>query len=176
MSAYRLHQRDLSIQKRRNWMVKHLDLVINWGNRYIIWHLTSIIWSIITYLHHVLIVFMLIIFIVTTNRWLFSMILENPGVVSVDGRETYFIGIIDILQSYNLNKKIERFVKVSLLRRDRVTLHHRHHYHHLINDISSIWQMIIPIMIDHRDCFIILMCSLSWELLCNLLIVIVRDS
>eukprot|EP01111_Echinosteliopsis_oligospora_P014644 TRINITY_DN5554_c0_g2_i1.p1 TRINITY_DN5554_c0_g2~~TRINITY_DN5554_c0_g2_i1.p1 ORF type:complete len:677 (+),score=100.46 TRINITY_DN5554_c0_g2_i1:98-2128(+) len=35
----------------------------------------------------------------------------NAGVVSIDGVETYYMGIIDILQSWNFKKKMERFAK-----------------------------------------------------------------
>jgi len=46
--------------------------------------------------------------------------LENKGISSTDGSETYFMGIIDILQLYNLNKKVERFAKVHLLHQDKL--------------------------------------------------------
>eukprot|EP01114_Cavostelium_apophysatum_P006593 TRINITY_DN1797_c0_g1_i2.p2 TRINITY_DN1797_c0_g1~~TRINITY_DN1797_c0_g1_i2.p2 ORF type:complete len:237 (-),score=82.61 TRINITY_DN1797_c0_g1_i2:131-841(-) len=48
--------------------------------------------------------------------------LENKGILSTDGKEIYFIGMIDILQAYNLNKKTERCFKIYFLRSDRLGL------------------------------------------------------
>lgn len=45
----------------------------------------------------------------------------NPGVTSVDGSEVYFIGVIDILQKYNFNKKAERCLKVYVLQEDKAS-------------------------------------------------------
>ena len=47
--------------------------------------------------------------------------LENPtrrGIESKDSTLVYFIGIIDILQEYNLEKKTEHFLKTKVLKRD----------------------------------------------------------
>ena len=44
--------------------------------------------------------------------------LVNHGIASENGREVYFFGIIDILQKYNSSKKIERFFKVHVLRKE----------------------------------------------------------
>lgn len=46
--------------------------------------------------------------------------LENPGIPSSDGRETYFVGMIDILQAWNFSKKSERCFKIYFLRNDKV--------------------------------------------------------
>lgn len=45
--------------------------------------------------------------------------LENPGFLSSDKKEFYFIGIIDILQKYDLGKKIERGFKVYILNKPK---------------------------------------------------------
>ena len=45
--------------------------------------------------------------------------LSDGGIVSVDGSEIYYCGIIDFLQRYDLGKKMERFVKVVFLQKDR---------------------------------------------------------
>lgn len=39
--------------------------------------------------------------------------------LSNDQAELYFIGIIDILQAYNFDKKMERFFKVNFLFKDK---------------------------------------------------------
>ena len=39
---------------------------------------------------------------------------------STTGDEVYYMGIIDILQLYNMNKQLERFCKVCFLRKDKV--------------------------------------------------------
>jgi len=49
----------------------------------------------------------------------FTLSLENKGILSVDGKETYFIGVIDILQQYNFNKKMERCFKVNIMHADK---------------------------------------------------------
>lgn len=36
--------------------------------------------------------------------------------------ESYYLGIIDVLQEFTINKRMERFAKVYLLRRDAVIL------------------------------------------------------
>jgi len=41
--------------------------------------------------------------------------LVNEGTISTDGKEFYYIGLIDILQRYNFQKKMERCVKVYFL-------------------------------------------------------------
>lgn len=46
--------------------------------------------------------------------------LENPGISSLDGKETYFIGMIDILQAWNFSKRSERCFKIYFLRNDKV--------------------------------------------------------
>eukprot|EP01103_Thecamoeba_quadrilineata_P000489 TRINITY_DN10421_c0_g1_i1.p1 TRINITY_DN10421_c0_g1~~TRINITY_DN10421_c0_g1_i1.p1 ORF type:complete len:740 (+),score=85.71 TRINITY_DN10421_c0_g1_i1:162-2222(+) len=43
---------------------------------------------------------------------------EYNGWRSTDGSEIYFISLIDILQNYNMSKKIERFWKVNFMRKD----------------------------------------------------------
>jgi len=48
--------------------------------------------------------------------------LENKGMISSDDKEIYFVGMIDILQTYNLNKKSERFFKVHFLHQDKIGL------------------------------------------------------
>jgi hypothetical protein len=45
---------------------------------------------------------------------------ENPGICGADGSVVYFISIIDTLQLYNLQKKVERFWKVVIARKDSV--------------------------------------------------------
>jgi len=44
--------------------------------------------------------------------------LRDEGITSVDGKEIYYLCIIDILQLYDLNKKAERFWKVYVMRKD----------------------------------------------------------
>jgi len=41
------------------------------------------------------------------------------GVLSEDGTEIYYLGIIDFLTSYNYSKKQERFLKTKILRKDK---------------------------------------------------------
>jgi len=48
--------------------------------------------------------------------------LENPGIVSADGKEIYFVGLIDILQTYNFNKQMERWFKIYCLHADKAGL------------------------------------------------------
>jgi hypothetical protein len=50
----------------------------------------------------------------------YSAIKKNEGLMSEDGKEIYFIGLIDTLQSYNFDKKTERCLKVNFLCKDRV--------------------------------------------------------
>lgn len=45
--------------------------------------------------------------------------LKTDGILSADGSEMYFIGIIDILQKYDCNKKTERCFKVYCLHADK---------------------------------------------------------
>ncbi len=45
--------------------------------------------------------------------------LSDGGIVSVDGSEIYYFGIIDFLQQYDLGKKMERFLKVAFLQKDQ---------------------------------------------------------
>jgi len=44
-----------------------------------------------------------------------AKIFAEEGIPSYDGKEIYFIGIIDILQIYDINKKLERALKVYIL-------------------------------------------------------------
>lgn len=46
--------------------------------------------------------------------------LRTVGIDSADGEELYFLGIIDILQKYNCNKKMERCFKITCMRADKV--------------------------------------------------------
>jgi len=48
-----------------------------------------------------------------------SSSIPSEGMVSTDNQEIYFIGLIDILQRYNFQKKMERFTKVYFLRADK---------------------------------------------------------
>ncbi len=45
---------------------------------------------------------------------------RDEGFLSVDGKEIYYLCIIDILQLYDLNKKAERFWKVRVMHKDFV--------------------------------------------------------
>jgi len=45
--------------------------------------------------------------------------LKLGRLVSTTGEYVYFLGMIDILQLYDKNKKLERFIKVYILRKDR---------------------------------------------------------
>lgn len=42
----------------------------------------------------------------------------DPGIPSIDSSEFYYLSIIDILQLYDTQKKLERFWKVSVMRKD----------------------------------------------------------
>ncbi|KAN0047295.1 hypothetical protein ACTA71_001677 [Dictyostelium dimigraforme] len=42
----------------------------------------------------------------------------SNGILSADEKEIYYIGVIDILQLYDFSKKLERFLKVYLFRKD----------------------------------------------------------
>jgi len=43
----------------------------------------------------------------------------DDGILSTDKSEVYFIGLIDILQRYNFQKKMERYMKIYCLRADK---------------------------------------------------------
>jgi len=43
----------------------------------------------------------------------------NKGIPSADGREIYYLGIIDILQLYTIRKKVEMFFKSCILNKDK---------------------------------------------------------
>jgi hypothetical protein len=51
------------------------------------------------------------------------MAVRDEGFMSVDGKEIYYLCIIDILQLYDLNKKAERFWKVRVMHKDFVRPH-----------------------------------------------------
>jgi len=44
---------------------------------------------------------------------------QKEGITSVDGKEIYFVGVIDILQKYDLTKKAERCFKIHCLHYDQ---------------------------------------------------------
>eukprot|EP00027_Filamoeba_sp_ATCC50430_P002555 CAMPEP_0168562144 /NCGR_PEP_ID=MMETSP0413-20121227/11967_1 /TAXON_ID=136452 /ORGANISM="Filamoeba nolandi, Strain NC-AS-23-1" /LENGTH=615 /DNA_ID=CAMNT_0008593553 /DNA_START=407 /DNA_END=2254 /DNA_ORIENTATION=- len=46
-------------------------------------------------------------------------LLRTEGIESADGEELYYLGIIDILQKYNCNKKMERCLKITCMRADK---------------------------------------------------------
>jgi len=48
--------------------------------------------------------------------------LENKGIPSADGNDIYFLGLIDILQTFNFSKKSERCFKIYFMRADKVGL------------------------------------------------------
>jgi len=54
-----------------------------------------------------------------TSDDIFTQLFEARGWTSDDGRFVYFIGLIDILQKYDSNKRIEHFVKITLLCQDK---------------------------------------------------------
>ena len=45
---------------------------------------------------------------------------HHNGIISHDGREIFFFGIIDVLVRYDLNKRLERFIKTKILCQERV--------------------------------------------------------
>ena len=47
--------------------------------------------------------------------------LKTQGILSADGTEIYFIGVIDILQKYDCSKKTERCFKIYCLQADKVS-------------------------------------------------------
>lgn len=47
---------------------------------------------------------------------------DNGGIISEDGKEMYFLGIIDIATRYNINKILERFIKTKILCKERVII------------------------------------------------------
>ncbi|KAM9967453.1 hypothetical protein ACTFIW_001537 [Dictyostelium discoideum] len=54
-----------------------------------------------------------------TNSSLISNSFDfSNGIISADEKEIYYIGVIDILQLYDFSKKLERFLKVYLFRKD----------------------------------------------------------
>ncbi|KAK5581389.1 hypothetical protein RB653_001421 [Dictyostelium firmibasis] len=54
----------------------------------------------------------------TNSSLLVSSFDFSNGILSADEKEIYYIGVIDILQLYNFSKKLERFLKVYLFRKD----------------------------------------------------------
>jgi 1-phosphatidylinositol-4-phosphate 5-kinase len=44
--------------------------------------------------------------------------MSHNAILSADGKEIYYFGIIDILQEYNTTKRMERFYKTKILRYD----------------------------------------------------------
>jgi len=69
--------------------------------------------------------------------------LEQHAIVSSDANEVYYVGIIDILQKYDLNKKMERFLKIYLTCADKDGLSVQPvdvYYNRFITKINSIFE------------------------------------
>lgn len=50
--------------------------------------------------------------------------LDEGGIHSIDGKETYFMGIIDTLTSYNATKKLEKYAKFAMFKGAGVSVAH----------------------------------------------------
>jgi hypothetical protein len=47
---------------------------------------------------------------------------EDKGIDSINGKVVYYLGVIDMLQLYDCNKRSERCIKIFLKCKDRVSL------------------------------------------------------